>query len=183
MKKYTKILFLLLVSVCLLLAACSDSDKSIDSTKSKDKTSKTTETAKATGGEKLISVRAEYSYCYSTPENHDPTMSFECTEEITYKECMEWKERKPGEANTFFYAVFEGGEPTLPGRFANEYYMKVKYGDGLEMQTDTRAAHPGLESEFYILELVKECYPNGTIEIYNTDDKLMASMSFDYSDE
>ena len=178
MKQYKKLAIIIFITMLLLLVACSKNVN--DDNTEKKVTEKTTseKAAKATGGEKLIAVRAEYSFCYST-DNPDPELSRECVDNITYKECLEWKTREPGQASTFFYATFEGGEPTTVGWNANEYYMKVIYGDDLEQETGTQVAFPDMESEFMAYDL-EDCYPRGTIEIYNTQDEPMGKMDFDY---
>lgn len=183
MKKYAFLLLLVIISSSLLLSACSSKNsdsKDLDAQSTGKTDSKNA--VKTKGGEKLLSVRAEYTYCYATPENYDPTAAFECDSEITYKQCLEWKEKEEGEAHTFFYAVFEGGEATIPGRYANNYYMKVKYGTNLEQKTDTSAAFPERETEFKAYDLT-DCYPKGSLEIYDVEDKLMGSMSFDYTND
>jgi hypothetical protein len=49
-------------------------------------------------------------------------------------------------------------------------------------KTDRRAVFKDIPSEF--MHFVRGgCYPNATIEIYNINDELMGSMSFDYSSE
>ena len=99
---------------------------------------------------------------------------------LTYKECYEWMSRENGQGDTFFYANFTGGEPTIPGRTANEYYMVVHYDDKTE-KTDTSAVFKDDPSEF--MHVVKgNCYPNATIEIYNTEDELMGRMSLENSE-
>ncbi len=166
-----------MIATLVLLTACSNGADSSAFEKATSKKTTTEKTVNARGGEQLLSVRAEYSYCYSTGD-YDPTNAYDCAENITYKECLEWKAKEPGEAHTFFYATFMGGEPTIPGRYANEYYMRAYYGDKLEQETDEQAAFPEMESEFSVYDLT-DCYPKGTMEIYNVDDDLMAKMSFD----
>ena len=132
------------------------------------------------GGEDLISVRAEYAYCYDTGA-YDPTQRYTCELELSYKGCKEWMGSQEGTGKTHFYAEFSGGEPTRAARTANEYYMVVKYGDGLVETTDTRAVFKDIPSEFASY-VEGGCYPNATIEVYNTQDELMGRESFDYSD-
>lgn len=183
MKFNNKILIILLITAVLLLAACSsgNDDNSEKISKSEKASLTDKEVVKAKGGEKMISVRGEYSYCYATPENHDPTMAFECVDNLTYKECLEWKNKEPGKGATFFYADFIGGEPTIPGRTANEYYMKIIYGDGLE-GSDDLVIFPNMQDDFYVSD-VEDCYPNATIEVRNKEGDLLGKMSFNYADE
>lgn len=166
------ILGIILIAALLMLTACSNNDNTPNISDEQSSSLK----AKPTGGEKLESVRAEYSFCYST-DNYDPTLATECEENITYKQCLEWKEKQAGQASTFFYAIFQGGEPTTVGRNANEYYMKVKYGEGLEAR-DEIVAFPNIKSTFDAYDLT-DCYPIATIEIYNMQDELMGKMSLD----
>lgn len=180
MKKITILILVVLVSMMLLLTACGKNENNTD-TAQKDSTSdmksNTKDSKEQKGGEKLISVRAEYSYCYATPENYDPTMAFDCVDNLTYKDCMEWKAKEPGQGHTYFYAEFMGGEPLIKFKNANEYIMKVKYAENLEVE-DNLVIFPGDTDEFYVSG-GDDCYPKATIEVYNMEDKLMGKMSFD----
>lgn len=175
MKEYKKLIIIAIVVVSLLLIACSNSNDETDKKVAGKDSQKVT---KAKGGENLVSVRAEYTFCYDTG-SYDPTLRIACESNITYKQCLEFKENQPGGAHTFFYAIFEGGEPTIPGRYANNYYMKVKYGKHQELKTDNIAAFQDSETEFKIYDLT-DCYPKGTMELYNVNDELMGRMSYDY---
>lgn len=172
--KKTKIILTLLIFSILIITACNNDDK-INENNNNPSTSK-----KQTGGEELLGIRAEYSYCYDTGA-YDPTERSKCELQLTYKECGEWMiMQEEGQGSTIFYANFTGGEPTITGRTANEYYMVVHYGDNKIDKTDTRTVFKDIPSEF--MHYVRgSCYPNATIEIYNIKDELMGSMSFDYT--
>lgn len=157
-----------LLLLLFLLSLCACSSETGDSAQLKNQ-----------GGEELLDVRADYSFCYDTG-SYDPTKRQQCEMPLTYKECYEWMSRENGQGDTFFYANFTGGEPTIPGRTANEYYMVVHYDDKTE-KTDTSAVFKDDPSEF--MHVVKgNCYPNATIEIYNTEDELMGRMSLENSE-
>lgn len=160
---------LLLLAALLVLSACG-SETTNDTPD---------EGVEPEGGEELLSVRADYAYCYDTG-SYDPTQRYRCEMELSYDGCKEWMGKQEGTGKTHFYAEFSGGEPTQAARTANEYYMVVKYGDGLVETTDTSAVFKDFPSEF-VSYVDGGCYPNATIEIYNTEDELMGRESFDYS--
>jgi hypothetical protein len=169
----TNLLVVLFLFSVLVLSSCNNDGL--------DKTDTSSEKIKNSGGEELLDVRAEYSFCYDTGA-YDPTQRSQCELSLTYKECKEWMTNKEGMGSTTFYANFTGGEPTISGRTANEYYMVVHYDADKAEKTDRRAVFKDIPSEF--MHFVRGgCYPNATIEIYNMDDELMGSMSFDYSSE
>lgn len=130
------------------------------------------------GGEELHDVYAEYSFCYDTG-SYDPTLRYKCEMPLTYKECVEWMSQQEGQGKTVFYANFSGGEPTQPGRTANQYYMTVHFGDQTQ-QTDTQTVFKNIPSEFMMF-VDDNCYPNATVEIYNTNDVLMDVMTLEYT--
>lgn len=171
--KKTLIFGILIISALLLIAGCSKN--------SNDSESAEKDAGKPQGGEKLESVRAEYSFCYDNG-NYDPTLRYTCEQELKYKQCKEWELKEEGASTTFFYAEFLGGEPTTAGWYSNYYYMKVKYADGKELTTDKMAVSKEIPGEFMIHDDTG-CYPKGTIEIYNMQDELMAKMSFDYTQQ
>lgn len=177
MAKLKSVIVLILFCSLVFVSGCVE-NTDVDDSNTENAPS---ESVKASGGEELLDVRAEYSFCYDTG-SYDPTQRNECKLSLTYKECREWMSKEEGTGNTFFYANFTGGEPTQVARTANRYYMVVKYAEGKVEETDSSAVFKDIPSEFS--HLVRgNCYPNATIEIYNMDDELMGSMSFDYSSE
>lgn len=158
----------------VFFSGCTGENNSNEST-----TDTSSESIKATGGEELLDIHAEYAFCYDTGA-YDPTQRYNCELPLTYKECIEWMSKEEGQGSTTFYANFTGGEPTIPGRTANEYYMTVTYGEGKVEKTDRSAVFKDIPSEF--MHYVEgNCYPNATIRIYNMNDELMGIMSFDYT--
>lgn len=174
--KKTYLIGIVVIVVMFSLTACSNSTEQASTTTSSS--DKSLAKIKASGGEELHSVRAEYSFCYAT-DNPDPTLRSKCEDQITYEECKDWQGRIEGSSNTFFYAVFSGGEPTIPGRTANYYRMKVMYGENLEQISGEQAVFKDIESEFMLYDQ-SGCYPKATIEILNADDEVMGRKSFDY---
>lgn len=172
-----KIIFILLI-ILVLFFGCTQSINNEDITNNQ---SNTNLVQNASGGEKLISVKAEYSFCYST-DNPDPTLRQQCEENITYKQCKEWQLKENGASNTFFYATFSGGEVTEAAkkmaRYSNEYYMKVYY-DEKEIQSGKRAVFKDSPSDF--MEYAEGgCYPTANIEIYRQEGNLLVGkMSID----
>ncbi|MGM5481266.1 MAG: hypothetical protein ACQESE_02540 [Nanobdellota archaeon] len=171
MTRISSTIIVLIVLSLVSLSACG-SDGTTDSS---------SETITNQGGEELLGVHAEYSFCYDTGA-YDPTQRYTCELPLTYKECRKWKAQQEGTGKTVFYANFTGGDPTISGRTANIYYMVVNYSDGKIVKTDTQAAFKDIPAEFMAF-VDDDCYPNATIEIYNTNDDLMGSMSLDYSQE
>ncbi|MFP4567739.1 MAG: hypothetical protein ACLFN8_02225 [Candidatus Woesearchaeota archaeon] len=173
----TKITITLLLFSILLIVACTNEEEfTINDLNDNNKPSTTN---KNSGGEELLGIRAEYSFCYDTGA-YNPTERSKCEMQLTFKECSEWMMKQEGEGSTIFYANFTGGEPTKTGRTANEYYMVVTYADNKVEQTDTRTVFKEKPSEF--MHFVRgNCYPNATIEIYNLEDELMGTETFDYA--
>lgn len=182
MKTKNKMLVFVLIAALFVIAACSGADNDNQTSDNEEENADPDPSEQnVEGEEELLSVKAEYSFCYDTGA-YDPTLRSKCEDQITYKECKEWQGKEQGTSNTFFYATALGGEPTIPGRTANYYYIKVKYGDNKEITTDERAIFKEIEGDFMAYDDTG-CYPNATIEMYNVDDELMDKMSFDYTEK
>lgn len=176
------IVTLVLVAIGIALASCGGPDAGSNAAAdAADATASVDAPANAAGGEKLVSVKAEYSFCYSTGA-YDPTQDRECMDNITYRECTQAEKDRAGSSSTFFYAVFSGGESRHAGWNANRYYMVVEYDNGTKtLETDAQTVFKDLPDDFMAYDL-DGCYPAATITIFDeaTDDP-MGSMSFDYA--
>lgn len=168
------------IAIFVLLFGCTQ-NSDLNNTSSQNNNSNLKENVE--GGEKLISVRADYSFCHST-DSYDPTEAFVCEDDLDYSECKKWESDVAGEANTHFYATFNGGKVTAANKQkawnANEYYMKIDY-NGLEETTSERAVFENTTDEFAIYTS-GECYPKADFKIYRAgDDLLVGEMSLDNS--
>ena len=163
------------------MAACSTIDDAsqdaVDQTVAQSDIASGEQTTKGDGH--LVKVYAEYSFCYST-DDPDPQKARTCEDNITYQECKEFDAKIAGQASTFFYAVYSGGEapPASTARYAQQYRMHVEYGEGKTLEDDLQAIFPGMEDDFMVYDL-DDCYPTGDFTIYNEADKVVGKMSFD----